>query len=64
MAIRAFAVSVTYRKQETAANTDSIPVSATNYFKFMHLPNFCARLALQATPKDVAKAGIQMEFAP
>ena len=35
--IREIAVSVTYRKQEKAANPGSTPVSATNYLYINHL---------------------------
>ena len=36
-ALPAFAVSATYRKQEKAENTGSIPVSATNSFQIKRL---------------------------
>jgi hypothetical protein len=46
-----FAVSATYRRQEKAANTGSIPVSATKSFGFSNLRNTCTRFALQSGPK-------------
>ena len=40
-AVRAIAISVTYRKHEKAENPGSIPVSATNSFIIIHLQNCC-----------------------
>jgi hypothetical protein len=48
--IPAIALSVTYRKQESPANTGSIPVSATNLFRIIRL-----RIVVQ-------KAGFETRF--
>src|ERR1035438_9775165 len=50
-----FDVSVTYRKHETAENTGSTPVSATNSINISQLQNSCTGLALHAAPKSPAK---------
>src|SRR5258708_37919098 len=48
--IPAIALSVTYRKQESLANTGSIPVSATKFFKIIHLQDQRTRLDTGALP--------------
>jgi hypothetical protein len=63
MAFPAFAISVTYRRQEMAENSGSIPVSVTNYFKINHLQTRCTGVAVQASAKDTARAGIRMNRA-
>jgi len=47
-AVPAIAVSVTYSKQEKAANTGSTPVSATNPFRIIRLQNEFTRSAAAA----------------
>src|ERR1700756_306952 len=46
--IPAIAVSVTYRKQESLANTGSTPVSATKPFKIIYLQKWLTDLGVRA----------------
>jgi hypothetical protein len=46
--IPAIALSVTYRKQESPANTGSTPVSATKHFEFIDLQRWIQSLGADA----------------
>ena len=62
--IPAIALSVTYRKQESPANTGSTPVSATKPFRIICLQIGGRSCPLQSSVTDAAKARFHFEFAP
>src|SRR5258708_38618321 len=62
--IRAIALSVTYRKQESPANTGSTPVSATKPFRIIQLQKWRMSFALWRSAGDRDRAQFQTEFAP
>src|SRR5438093_2413440 len=56
--IPAIALSVTYRKQESPANTGSTPVSATKSFIIIGLQNRRMELGLRRSAKDRGQGSI------
>ena len=60
--IPAIALSVTYRKEESPANTGSTPVSATKLFKIKHLQNRRIELGAGALRERPRRARFQIEL--
>jgi hypothetical protein len=60
--IPAIALSVTYRKQASPANTGSTPVSATNPFRIICLQNRRTDLSAVRCFQDVGRARFHIEL--